>query len=87
MTITVDVSPKEFALIKTGDKNGNKQTCIILKNDKPFEIGDTLIFHEKKEDGTYGEEISFPITYIIGDHKGLKPDYRTIGWYTKKDKE
>lgn len=86
MTITVDISPREFAAIKTGDKNGNKQNFFITKNDKPFEIGDILIFHEKKEDGTYtGEEQQFPITYIIGDHVGLRKDYRTLGWYTQKD--
>jgi uncharacterized protein DUF3850 len=81
MTITVDISPLEYASIQAG-----KQNFYILKNDKKFDVGDTLILHEKAADGTYtGKEISHEITYIIGNHKGLKSDYKTIGWYTQKE--
>jgi hypothetical protein len=81
MTITVDISPLEYASIQAG-----KQNFYILKNDKKFDIGDTLILHEKGEDGAYtGNEIKKDITYIIGNHKGLKPEYKTVGWYTQKE--
>lgn len=81
MTITCDISPLEFKAIKEG-----KQNFYILKSDKVNDIGDTIIFHEKNEDGSYsGQEQQFEITYIIGDHVGMKKDFRTLGWYKQKE--
>lgn len=81
MTITCDISTLEFKAIKEG-----KQNFYILKSDRPFDIGDTLLFHEQNEDKSFtGEEQSFEITYIIGNHRGLKPEYKTLGWYKQKE--
>lgn len=80
MTITADITPLEFSSIESG-----KQNFYILKNDRPFDIGDTIILHEKDNEGNYtGKEQQFEITFIIGDHVGLKKEYRTIGWYKQK---
>lgn len=79
MTITVDVSPKEFAELKGSDEKPPRG-FILLKKDENNSIGDTVIVHEKDEKGALsGWEFQFEITYIILDHKGLKPDWRTCG--------
>jgi len=75
MTITVDISTKEFEKIQKGE-----QTFFIIKSDKVSEVGDQIIFHEQLDDQSYsGKEVSRQVTYIIADHKGLRPAYRTIG--------
>lgn len=80
MTITVDVNPKEFELIDKAI-----QTFYIIKSDKLNDVGDTIIFQEQKDDGSYtNKEIKREITYIIADHKGLRPDWRTVGLKEKE---
>lgn len=78
MTITCDVSPKEFEDLKGSDTKPPRN-FIIVKENPLNEIGDEVVVQEKNETGYTGKELRFEITYILGDHTGLKKENRVLG--------
>jgi Domain of unknown function (DUF3850) len=73
------VTIQEFENIQSED-----QTFLILKNDKPFRIDDTLIFQREGEES----ELTAKITHIKnGDTQGLKANYCAVGFKIESPKE
>lgn len=69
------IHPKYFKDIWKGDK-----TFELRKNDRGFEVGDTLILNAY-EDGEYtGDTIEKQVSYILdGGQYGLDKDYVILG--------
>jgi ASC-1-like (ASCH) protein len=66
------ILPQYFKEVKEGNK-----TFELRKNDRGFEVGDTLVL-EEYENGHYtGENIKKEISYILADAQfyGLKEGY------------
>lgn len=78
MTHALKTWPEYFSLIKDDTK-----TFELRKDDRPFEIGDTVILQEYSppDTGYTGREEERVISYILRDvpHLGLKKGYCILG--------
>lgn len=78
MTHALKTWPNFFSALNNGEK-----LFELRKDDRPFEIGDTLILQEynDKEKHYTGKELNFTISYILRDGMvaGLKSGYCILG--------
>ena len=60
------------------DLSSGRQTFILTKNDRPYQVCDTLLlqeYHSETEEYT-GKELRFEVTHILtGGRFGLAADY------------
>ena len=76
MTHTLKTWPEYFRAIKDGRK-----TFEIRKNDRNFQVGDTLLLQEYMPDeGEFtGRDILVAVNYILDGFSGLQDGYVAIG--------
>ena len=76
MTHCLKILPQFFEVVNKGKKNFE-----LRKNDRPFEVGDTLILQEYRASKSKytGKEIKRVITYVLKSVEGMKPDYCILG--------
>lgn len=81
MTHALKCYPQYFADLHSGNK-----TFELRKEDRPFEVGDTLIIQEYDPESTTGmcysgRELTYIISYILRDAPkfGLKPGFAILG--------
>ena len=76
MTHCLKILPQFIEAVSKGKKNFE-----LRKNDRPFEVGDTLILQEyrARKQGYTGKEVKRVIIYILKDIDGLKANYCILG--------
>lgn len=67
--------PAYFSAVCLGSKNFE-----CRKDDRGFNVGDTLILHEYDPDNGYtGGQVTKAITYILRDFEGVVPGWCVMG--------
>lgn len=75
MVHNLKILPMYFEEVRLGNK-----TFELRKNDRPYNIGDTLILKEFDDNGYTKREVTREITYILrGGNYGLDKDYCILG--------
>lgn len=75
MVHNLKILPMYFEEVRLGNK-----TFELRKNDRPYNVGDTLILKEFDGNGYTKRELTREITYILqGGNYGLDKDYCILG--------